>query len=635
MRNSKSEIIIAFGLSNGDNKQMNKNDCLRQYFGYNEFREGQAQLMDALISGRDCLGVMPTGSGKSVCYQVPAMMLSGITLVVSPLISLMRDQVLSLVQAGIPAAFLNSSLTLSQYRLAMHRAVEGRYKIIYIAPERLLTNDFLAFAKNAPISLIAVDEAHCVSQWGHDFRPSYLLIADFLNELTYRPPLGAFTATATRNVKADIIKLLHLQDPLSITTGFNRENLFFSVVQPKDKGAYIVHELKNRSEKSGIVYCSTRKTVETLCETLNGCGLRATRYHAGLSDEERAENQEDFVYDRKNIMVATNAFGMGIDKSNVSFVFHYNMPKDLESYYQEAGRAGRDGESADCVLMFSPKDISTNKYLIMHNRDNGVLSEKEQNTQIRRELQRLDTMIGYAQTTGCLRKYILNYFDEPHPGKCESCGNCTSESTQVDITNIAKIALSCVEAVNNHCGYGFGASFYVRILYGSRDKRILDMGFDALPCYGALTEYTRNMIKSVLNHLIAIGYVKTTKDVYSTLYVNREAINSIEDGQAVVMTVNNSKQNGYTDIYRHNEYDSYRQEADPELLDALRRIRSDIAKREGVPAYIVFTNHTLTQLAILKPGNRSELLNVPGMGMSRASKYGERLLAEIKKFTEG
>ena len=403
---------------------MDKYETLNHYYGHKAFRPGQEMLVDALLAGRDCLGIMPTGAGKSVCYQVPALMRDGITIVVSPLISLMKDQVAALKSMNIPAAFLNTSLTPSQLALATDRAREGWYRIIYVAPERLSAPSFLSFAKSAPIRLVAVDEAHCVSQWGQDFRPDYLRIADFIDQLPVRPAVGAFTATATPRVREDIVRLLRLRDPDVVSTGFDRSNLFFDIIRPKNRKEALKGILGTMRGQSGIVYCSTRKTVEEICGELCAAGFSASRYHAGLSDGERRQNQEDFSYDRVQIMVATNAFGMGIDKSNVRFVIHYNMPRSMEAYYQEAGRAGRDGADAVCVLLYSPSDIYTAKWMINHSEPNEALTEDEQEIVRRSELVRLNRMIDYCTGTGCLRRFILGYFGEQAPESCTGCGRC-------------------------------------------------------------------------------------------------------------------------------------------------------------------------------------------------------------------
>ncbi len=405
---------------------MEKLETLRHYFGHNAFRAGQETLVDALLSGRDTLGVMPTGAGKSICYQVPALMLPGVTLVISPLISLMADQVAALKAAGVPAAYLNSSLTPRQMDLALQRAREGAYRIIYVAPERLETSVFRTFARNAPIRLIAVDEAHCVSQWGQDFRPDYLRIADFIAALPHRPAVGAFTATATERVRQDIIRHLHLVNPVSITTGFDRPNLYFEVVRvQKNRETALLRLLENRRGQSGIIYCATRKQVEETCFSLQTSGFSASRYHAGLSDEERRVNQEDFQFDRVQIMVATNAFGMGIDKSNVRFVMHYNIPKSMEAYYQEAGRAGRDGERADCLLLYNASDIFTCRWMVDNSPPNPDLSAAEQRAVRTQDHQRLQQMIEYCTRDTCLRSYILRYFGEAPAADCGDCGHCT------------------------------------------------------------------------------------------------------------------------------------------------------------------------------------------------------------------
>ena len=403
---------------------MDKYEILKHYFGYDSFREGQETLIDNLLSGRDVLGIMPTGAGKSLCYQVPALMLSGITLVVSPLISLMKDQVSALVQHGIRAAYLNRSLNSAQYKKALQNASKGMYKIIYVAPERLESSEFINFAHNAKISMIAVDEAHCVSQWGQDFRKSYLNISRFVDSLVSRPIIGAFTATATKEVGEDIVRLLKLNDPMKLTTGFDRPNLFFSVINPKDKDKQLVYLIDLRRGKSGIVYCSTRKKVEEVCDLLNANGISATRYHAGLEDKERYENQEDFVFDRKSVMVATNAFGMGIDKSDVRFVIHYNMPKNIENYYQEAGRAGRDGGDADCILLYGKEDENVCRFFIYHSKPNEQMTPEEFKLFRKKEEERLRKMIAYCKTKTCLRNYLLDYFGDVHGGMCNNCANC-------------------------------------------------------------------------------------------------------------------------------------------------------------------------------------------------------------------
>ncbi|MBQ9117347.1 MAG: RecQ family ATP-dependent DNA helicase, partial [Clostridia bacterium] len=431
---------------------VDKKTILKEYFGHSEFRQGQEAVVDAIMSGRDALCVMPTGAGKSVCYQVPALAFSGITLVISPLISLMKDQVNALTQNGIRAAYLNSSLTFSQYARVIDNIRRGTYKIIYVAPERLEVPDFIDACRYIKVDLLAVDEAHCISQWGQDFRPGYLRIADFVDSLGYRPVIAAFTATATAEVKDDIEYSLKLVDPFRITTGFDRPNLKFGVVRPKHKFPTLIEIIKKHRNEAGIVYCSTRKTVEEVAEGLTEIGFSAALYHAGLPDDVRKKNQEDFVYDRVNIMVATNAFGMGIDKSNVSYVVHYNMPKDVESYYQEAGRAGRDGSDAECILIYNAGDVHTNRFLIENSEPNPELTEDQQAVLRERDHERLKQMTFYSTTNACLRNFILNYFGEKSSNYCGNCSNCLTQFIDVDITVEAQKILSCIKRTGQRFG---------------------------------------------------------------------------------------------------------------------------------------------------------------------------------------
>ena len=449
---------------------MTKQELLKTHFGYDTFREGQEAVIDALLEGKDVLAVMPTGAGKSICYQVPALMMKGITLVISPLISLMKDQVRSLNQAGISAAYLNSSLTQGQYFTALRYAKAGRYPIIYVAPERLTTEAFLDFALSADISMIAVDESHCVSQWGQDFRPSYLKIAEFVAQLPKRPVISAFTATATKEVREDIARLLGLQDPFCTTTGFDRENLYFAVKTPKDKYKEVHDYILEHQDDSGIIYCLTRKLVEEVCGKLVRDGIMATRYHAGLSDEERRNNQDDFIYDRCRVMVATNAFGMGIDKSNVRYVIHYNMPQSMENYYQEAGRAGRDGENSQCVLLFSAQDVIIDR-MLLDNKDFSDVDEEDEFLIRQRDIRRLQIMEGYCKTTGCLRNYILEYFGEKTFGPCDNCGNCHREYHETDMTREAKWVVNCVAETRGR----YGLTIVLGTLLGAKRARLREL----------------------------------------------------------------------------------------------------------------------------------------------------------------
>lgn len=598
---------------------------LKQYFGHSSFRGGQEPLVNALLSGRDVLGVMPTGAGKSICYQLPALLLPGPAIVVSPLISLMKDQVTALNQAGIPSAFINSSLTAAQHRDALRQAAHGAYKIIYVAPERLLTDSFLSFARSGPIPLLAVDEAHCVSQWGQDFRPSYLSIAEFVEKLPARPVVGAFTATATAQVKEDIRRLLSLRDPLCITTGFDRPNLYFDVVQTRRKDQWLAEFLTEHAGQSGIIYCSTRKTVEQVCEGLRQTALPVTRYHAGLSDEERRRNQEDFVFDRARIMVATNAFGMGIDKSNVSFVVHYNMPKNLESYYQEAGRAGRDGERAECVLLYSPGDVRTARFLLQNSQGNEDLSPVEREAVFHQDLARLNKMVEYCTATGCLRSCLLDYFGEAHAGGCGNCGNCTAQYVERDITIEAQKILSAVARVEKKYSYGLGINAITGLLRGSSAQRIRQLGLDKIPTYGALKNLKPAQIHMYIDFLKEEGYLKLTGDQYPVLRLTNAAGEVLFRGRPVTFRERAGRQEERKPAARRT-MDAPLPAECGDLLDALKALRLQLAREEDVPAYIVFSNAVLSEIARRRPRDMSEFLEIPGVGYVKAARYGSQFL---------
>ena len=605
---------------------------LKQYFGHTEFRAGQEPLVNALLSGRDVLGVMPTGAGKSMCYQIPALLLPGVTVVVSPLISLMKDQVTALVQAGIPAAYLNSTLTAAQYETALNRARQGAYRILYVAPERLETGGFRQLMQDLTISLVAVDEAHCVSQWGQDFRPSYLQIAAFLARLPRRPVVGAFTATATAQVSDDIVRLLELRDPLRVTTGFDRPNLSFEVVHPRQKSTYLYDYVERRKDRCGIVYCATRKTVEMVCAGLTANGISATSYHAGLADEVRRENQEDFVYDRKLVMVATNAFGMGIDKSNVSYVVHYNMPKNLESYYQEAGRAGRDGEPAECVLLFAPGDVQTAKYLIENSHDNDSLSEAEREQVLQRDRERLEKMVGYCKTISCLRSYILEYFGQEPIPDCGNCGNCRGEYEERDITIEAQKILSAVARVEQNYSYGLGANLVIQMLRGSQAQRVLQLGLDKLSTYGIMKEVSQDSIHRYIDLLVEQGYLERTGDEYPVLRRTRRAGEVLFHGAKVAI-----KERIPSRAERKGERKQPVSELSIEensLFETLRTLRMELAQQEGVPAYVIFSNATLADMAVKRPHLRSELMEVSGVGHVKAERYGAHFLKAIRAWEE-
>ena len=600
-----------------------KHEVLSRYFGYTSFRHGQEALIDAQLAGRDVFGVMPTGGGKSLCYQIPALMMQGITLVVSPLISLMKDQVMALKNSGIAAAYVNSSLTPRQIYLVYQNIAHGLYKIIYIAPERLFTDGFLNAIAGVPISLLAVDEAHCISQWGQDFRPSYLRIIDFLRALPYRPVVSAFTATATLTVQRDVIRLLGLQNPYVTVTGFDRPNLRFEVIKPNNKPRTLCDLLQARKGKCGIIYCSTRKDVEKVCELLQNRGHLATRYHAGLSDEERRANQEDFVYDRCNIMVATNAFGMGINKSNVNFVIHYNMPQSMEAYYQEAGRAGRDGSPADCILLHSAGDIQTAKFLIRSPSENRALSDEEQLHVIATELKRLDKIIAYCRTETCLRGYILDYFGESHSKTCGNCGNCNSEITEKDITAPAQTILTCMQQIHRKLGYYVGTTLVVRTLCGSAEKRILELNLNQLPTYGALSKTPRTDIRDIIETLESQGHLQTDP-IHGMIYPTEQGQSITRDHTPVYMRVRVEQQPTLATPKPATP--------DSDLLTALKALRFRLAKEANVPAYIIFSNATLSDMAAKAPTTKEAFLTVTGVGQFKATQYGDIFLAEIRNY---
>lgn len=602
-----------------------KLSVLKEYFGHDSFREGQGRITDSLLGGRDVLGIMPTGAGKSICYQVPALMFDGITIVVSPLISLMKDQVSALVQSGVAAAYINSSLTHAQYLKVLQNIKSGKYKIIYVAPERLCAPAFLGICRNLNISMVAVDEAHCVSQWGQDFRPSYLKIPDFIDALNSRPVVGAFTATATGAVRDDIKTLLRLVSPLVVTTGFDRPNLFFSVMQPKNKSIELMKLIKERKNESGIVYCSTRKAVEEACELLQKNGFAATRYHAGLDENERRRNQDDFVYDRAAIMVATNAFGMGIDKSNVSFVIHYNMPKNMESYYQEAGRAGRDGRSADCILLYSAKDVRTNQFLINNSEPNPDLTEDEQEKVRRRDRERLKQMTFYCTTHKCLRKFILEYFGDKGPERCEKCSNCLSNHENTDITVDAQKIMSCVART----GQRYGKKVICDVLRGSKNERLISAGLSRQSTYGIMADYPEKRLRDIIDHLCENGYMTAQGDEYPILKLAPKS-RGVLTGQETLRMMLEVPQKKKAAAAK----DTPLPPADEKLLAALKDLRKSLAMRQSIPAYVVFTDATLVDMCRLKPKTQEEFMEVSGVGQAKSQRYGEVFLAVIAEFSE-
>lgn len=601
-------------------KMSDKLSVLKDYFGHDSFRDGQEQIVDALLDGRDALCIMPTGAGKSMCYQIPALLFDGVTIVVSPLISLMKDQVGSLVQSGVPAAYINSSLSYPQFLRVLSNVEHGKYKIIYVAPERLLTDGFLDTCKKIKISMVAVDEAHCVSQWGQDFRPSYLKIISFIKSLDNRPIVGAFTATATNDVKEDIKKILRLENPFEITTGFDRPNLFFGVIKSSSKDEKLIDLIRERGDRSGIVYCATRKNVESVCELLCDNGFSATRYHAGLDEYERRKNQEDFVFDRKNIMVATNAFGMGIDKSNVTYVIHYNMPKNIESYYQEAGRAGRDGGEADCILLYSPKDVRLNRFMIENSEGNDELTIEE-NEQIReRDFERLKHMTFYSTTNDCLRGFILRYFGGDKKAYCGKCSNCLSVHKLVDVTIDAQKIMSCIART----GQRYEKTVICDVLKGSRSEKILKAELNSQSTYGIMKEVTARHIFGTIDFLAEKEYISADNETEALKLLPKSRDVLFGRERLVMKKVENSEKVVKT----------HRPEVpvNSELLDALKALRKSIASKKSVPAYVIFTDATLIDMCKKCPETPDEMLEVSGVGRTKLEKFGKEFLEVIAKF---
>lgn len=601
-------------------KMSDKLSVLKDYFGHDSFRDGQEQIVDALLDGRDALCIMPTGAGKSMCYQIPALLFDGVTIVVSPLISLMKDQVGSLVQSGVPAAYINSSLSYPQFLRVLSNTEHGKYKIIYVAPERLLTDGFLDTCKKIKISMVAVDEAHCVSQWGQDFRPSYLKIVSFIKSLENRPIVGAFTATATNDVKEDIKKILRLENPFEITTGFDRPNLFFGVIKSSSKDEKLIDLIRERGDRSGIVYCATRKNVESVCELLCDNGFSATRYHAGLDEYERRKNQEDFVFDRKNIMVATNAFGMGIDKSNVTYVIHYNMPKNIESYYQEAGRAGRDGGEADCILLYSPKDVRLNRFMIENSEGNDELTIEE-NEQIReRDFERLKHMTFYSTTNDCLRGFILRYFGGDKKAYCGKCSNCLSVHKLVDVTIDAQKIMSCIART----GQRYEKTVICDVLKGSKSEKILKAELNNQSTYGIMKEVTARHIFGTIDFLAEKEYISADNETEALKLLPKSRDVLFGRERLVMKKVENSEKVVKT----------HRPEVpvNSDLLDALKALRKSIASKKSVPAYVIFTDATLTDMCKKCPETPDEMLEVSGVGRTKLEKFGKEFLEVIAKF---
>lgn len=607
---------------------MEAREALKIYFGYDSFKSGQEEIIDAILAGKDVLAIMPTGSGKSICYQVPAMLLCSITIVISPLISLMQDQVKALNEAGIHAGYINSSLSEAQIAKVYARALEGTYKILYVAPERLESYEFTNFAGKVDISMVTVDEAHCISQWGQDFRPSYLKIVDFIDGLRKRPVVSAFTATATEEVKTDMSCVLKLQDPKIVVTGFDRENLYFDVETIKKKDAYVLEYIGKHPDDSGIIYCATRKNVDSLFELLSGAGVSVARYHAGMNNEDRKLSQNDFIYDRTPVIIATNAFGMGIDKSNVRFVIHYNMPQSMENYYQEAGRAGRDGEPSQCILLFSAQDIMINKFLLEH-KDFTDIPYEDIDLMKQRDAKRLQVMEGYCRTSGCLRNYILEYFGEKRNEPCNNCGNCHREFTEIDMTEDAKLVINCVWETKGR----YGLNIILGTLLGANRARLKELGTTQYRTYGALKNRSESDLRLLIRQMILDGYLCQTADKYSVVRMGN--IEPLKDPNAHVLirTQKDSEPERQAKRPIGRSTDSLTK-AGYKLFEVLRQLRFTIAREEGIPPYIIFSDKTLVDMSIKAPRDRASMLNVSGVGETKCEKYGDRFIEVVAAFID-
>ena len=600
-------------------------DALKKYFGYDSFRQGQEELINRILSRTDVLGIMPTGAGKSLCYQIPAILSDGVTIVLSPLISLMKDQVDALRQSGVNAEAINSAMDFDDVRNAFRRAHQGTISMLYVAPERLEIDSFREFLSRMDISTVVVDEAHCVSHWGHDFRPSYMAIAPVISSLPNRPAIAAFTATATPEVRADIVKQLGMNSPYLLTTGFDRENLFFQVEHPEDKTAFLLEYIRKFPDMSGIVYCSTRKAVESVRDELAANGVSAVRYHAGLDDSERLRNQEAFIYDRASVMVATNAFGMGIDKSNVRFVIHYNIPGSIDSYYQEAGRAGRDGSPADCIVLFAGKDVRTIRFLISKGEDEAIRMSNSF---------KLRDMIDYCHIGGCLRSYILRYFGEnTQRNDCGSCGGCRSVTDRRDVTVEAQKILSCVYRMAEKTGgQKYGVSMLTDVLRGKSSnnanrERIIVKALDNVSTWGIMKGVSRDEIAGMTNYLIAEGYLRS--DEYGALSFTDRSFPFLKSNTRLLMR-NHQKP---AKKKPRREIPDATPESE-ELYTELRKLRREIADAEKVPPYIVFSDKTLSAMSSAKPSDENEFLQVSGVGEMKLKKYGAKFLEIIRKWIE-
>lgn len=640
-------------------------ETLTRYFGYDSFRPGQQGIVEALLAGRDVLGVMPTGAGKSVCYQIPAALSPGMTLVISPLISLMRDQVDALNDLGLPAAFINTTQTPDEQAMVFAQAAAGQIKLLYVAPERLETGRFRDFAARTPISLIAVDEAHCVSQWGQDFRSSYLGIGDFIAGLPQRPPVGAFTATATERVRRDIVGLLGLRNPAVTVTGFDRPNLYFDVVklETKYKAAWVARYVADHPDESGIVYCATRKTTEALTDTLNQMGHPAVAYHGGMSPDAREAAQRDFITDKVPVVVATNAFGMGIDKSNVRYVIHHNLPESIEAYYQEAGRAGRDGEPSRCTLLWNESDIVTRRRLLDNDYENERLTPEEQEIVRQSKRRLLDGMVGYCRTTDCLHRYMTRYFgqelspnagsaagediaaDSSQSGRCGACSNCESTFETIDVTRVAQAISRCVHDVGQRVGSGK----IVKILRGSRAQDLAWLNPERMPTFGMLKDVNEARVRDVLSQMATDGYLSIAEGrMPIVMFGARAAETAAPDFHYEIKRVErkseaagSGRSGGVADTADSanvpgDALGSYIPDDDEEsLFQKLRELRRTIAQEIGKPPYIVFSDKTLRDMARIKPVTNAQFLAVNGVGQHKLDLYGQRFMQAIASFNAG
>lgn len=583
----------------------NAEKLLKEYFGYDSFRKPQKEIIDAIVNNNDTLAIMPTGGGKSICYQISALMMPGVTLVISPLISLMKDQVDNIKDTGISAAYINSSISFGEIQNILNKASLGEYKLIYVAPERLQSNEFLSIISDIKISQIAIDEAHCVSQWGHDFRTSYRYIRTFIDYLRTRPVITAFTATATEEVRNDIINLLNLKNPKVFISGFDRENLSLTVLKGINKDRYILKFLEENKNVSGIIYCLTRKDTEKLYSKLTKHGFNTTLYHGGLSSEERSKNQDDFVYDRADIIVATNAFGMGIDKSDIRFVIHYNMPQNIEGYYQEIGRAGRDGEKSECILLFAPGDVHMCKYLIEHSIENP---ERRAN-----QYTKLQTMTQYVYTDGCYRNFILKYFGENPDHNCNNCSNCNRNAQTVDRTIDAQKVLSCIFRMKRP----FGSNMIIDVLKGSKNQRLLSFHFDTLTTYGLMKEFNRNDLKEFINKLIGNGYLDMIEGEFPVIKLNRMSYKILK-GEQKVMLVQEEK---VSHVFESND-----------LFSKLKSLRAEISKQENLPPYMIFSDAALLEMSNRYPSSEKEFIDISGVGELKLKKYGDKFINVITDY---